>query len=142
MPIELKLDASQRRLTATCRGVVTMTDVVALLDAVYVGGALPYGKVVDMNDATSALTHDDMQVIGARVQAYLRHTSEPMGPLAIVAKSEQQFRRAQLFGALLEGRRPIQIFSTISEATEWLDGQGKAPVGHSGPARSLRETRG
>ena len=123
MTIKWSIDPARCRMTVTCSDVVTVADVFALFDAVVVEGALPFGKVVDMNDARSALTGEDMQLIGARVQAYSRHMTEPMGPLAIVARSAKDQSQAQLFATLAQGRRPIEIFSSVRAAEDWLDRQ-------------------
>jgi hypothetical protein len=127
MTIKWSIDLARRRMTATCADVVTVADVFALFDAVVVDGALPFAKVMDMNDAKSGLTGEDMQLIGARVQAYSQHMTEPMGPLAIVARSAKDQSQAQLFVALAQGRRPIEIFSSVRAAEEWLDRQEPKP---------------
>ena len=62
--------------------------------------------------------------LGARIRAYAGTAN--IGPLAIVATSNESYGRARLFAALADARRPLKIFRELHAARHWLDAQ--APV--------------
>jgi hypothetical protein len=120
MPIQCTISHDDRLVLAVCRDEVSRADLEAYLDEVVVKGAMPYAKIFDTTGGTMLFSqrHDDMMAIGARIQAYAK--TEPMGPLAIVAVSDQHVDTARMFGALGAGKRPIKIFTTQQAARAWL----------------------
>lgn len=81
---------------------------------------MPYRKIFELHDATSGLSDDDMMALGARIQAYAS-LPEPMGPLAIVALTDEQYEYARRYATLAMARRPIKIFRELHLARHWLD---------------------
>src|SRR5688572_3469897 len=86
VPITWTIDHDRRMLTAVCQGDVTLLDLEEYLDAVVVAGSMPYRKLFDGTGGDSALTDEEMMLLGARIRAY--HMAGPMGPLAIVVVTE------------------------------------------------------
>ena len=120
MPIELTIDHDARALTAVCADVVSLADLEAYFDAVTVAGAKSYGKLFDIGDADLGLSDRDIQLLGARIRAYADAGGEPFGPVAVVAISPEAYENAQLFAALADARRPLEIFRDRSQARRWL----------------------
>src|SRR6185369_11216926 len=83
MPLEWKISHPDRMVEAVGKGPVGLQDIERYLDDVMVSEALPYRKIFDASQATSALTDNDMMMLGARMSAYVG--LGPLGPLAIVA---------------------------------------------------------
>jgi len=121
VPITWTIDHKQRMLTAVCEGDVTLRDIEDYLDAVVVAGSMPYRKLFDGTRGESAMTDEEMMLLGARIRAY--HTAGPMGPLAIVVTTEHTHGLARLFGALAAADRPIKIFRDAGAARRWLEAQ-------------------
>jgi len=119
VPITWTIDHNQRLLTAVCEGNVTLRDLEEYLDAVVVAGSMPYRKLFDGSRGDSALSDEEMMMLGARIRAY--HGDGPMGALAIVVTTEHTQGLARLFGALAVADRPIKIFRELHLARQWLD---------------------
>jgi hypothetical protein len=52
---------------------------------------------------------------------YARHGQ--VGPLAIVAASDESFAQAEIFAAAARVERPLRIFRELHAARRWLDEQ-------------------
>jgi hypothetical protein len=120
MPLRWTISPSDRLVVATAEGPVGLKDIEAYLDDVVVSGALPFRKIFDTGTGSSLLSNDDMMALAARIRAY--GGAADMGPLAIVASSDEVYAIAQTYMALGEGRRPMKLFRDVAKAREWLDG--------------------
>lgn len=121
MPINWTIDHDQRMLTAVCEGDLTLAEIAEYLDAVVVAGSMPYRKLFDASQAETAMTDEEMMMLGARIRAY--HGEGKMGALAIVVTTDHTRGLARLFGALAAADRPIKIFRDVRAARRWLDAQ-------------------
>ena len=119
MPVQWTVSHPTRLVIAVAKDDLGRTDIETYLDEVARANALSYRKIFDMTHATPRLGDDDMLALGARIRAYL--ALGPLGPLAIVATTEESHRQARLFMALAEAERPIQIFRELHLARQWLD---------------------
>jgi hypothetical protein len=106
---------------AVAKGNLRLADIEHYLDAVVTANALPYRKIFDMTQATPKLSDDDLMALGARIRAYI--PLSPIGPLAIVATTDESYQQARMFAALAEADRPIKIFRELHLARQWLDAQ-------------------
>jgi hypothetical protein len=120
MPIHWTISHPTRLVVAVCKDVVTRPDIEAYLDDVVVKGTMPYRKIFQLHEAAAGLDDDDMMALGARIQAYAAQP-EPMGPLAIVALTEEQYEYARRYATLAAAHRPIKIFRELHLARQWLD---------------------
>jgi hypothetical protein len=127
MPIHWTISHPTRLVLAVCKESVSRPDVEAYLDNVVVDGALGYAKIFELKDCTWMLDENDMMALGARIQAYAKVGTEPMGPLAIVAASPEHEDQARIFGALATAKRPLKIFRELHAARRWLEQQDTAP---------------
>ena len=118
MPLEWKISHPDRMVEVVANGPVGLQDIERYLDDVMVSEALPYRKIFDVAEATSALTDDDFMMLGARMSAYIG--LGPIGPLAIVAPSTNLRQQARLCAALAPADRPLKIFKTAQAARTWL----------------------
>ena len=119
MPVQFTVSHPARLVIAVAREDLRRHDIETYLDDVARANALPYRKIFDMTHATPRLSDDDMLALGARIRAYLALGS--LGPLAIVASTDNSHRQARLFVALADAERPIRIFRELHLARQWLD---------------------
>jgi hypothetical protein len=133
MSIEFTINRAKSLVVAVCRGTVSRLEIEDYLDKVVVAEGLPYRKIFDTTDATMALDDADMMALGARIRAY--DGISQMGPLAIVAATEESRNRARLFTVLGRADRPAKIFPSMQAAERWLDEQAEAD---GKPARPTR----
>src|SRR5947207_15788034 len=125
MPIHWTISHPTQLVVAVCKGAVNRTDIEGYLDDVVVKDILSYRKIFDMTQGDLTLDDDDMMALGARIRAYAGTAN--IGPLAIVATSDESYGRARLFAALADARRPLKIFRELHAARHWLDAQAPVP---------------
>lgn len=129
MPIHWTISHPTGLVVAVCKDVVNRLDIEAYLDGVAVESAMPYRKIFELHDAVSGLSDDDMMALGAHIQVCAM-ASEPMGPLAIVAPTDEQYEYARRYATLAAARRPLKIFRELHVARRWLEsleiGESKA----------------
>jgi hypothetical protein len=126
MPLKWTISHTDRMVEAVASGHVGLPDIERYLDDIMVSGALPYRKLFDTAQASSALGDDDMMMLGARMSAYTE--LGPIGPLAIVAPSTILRQQSRLFAALASADRPLKIFKTVEAARKWLAAQDGAAI--------------
>ena len=61
------------------------------------------------------------KALGQRVMFYAQHGQ--IGPLAIVAASDESYAQAQIFANAATVKRPLQIFRELHAARQWLVAQ-------------------
>lgn len=121
MPLNWTIFHADRMVEAVASGHFGLRDMERYLDDVMVSGALPYRKLFDAAQASSALGDDDMMMLGARLDAYTE--LGPIGPLTIVAPSTVLRQQARLFAVLAPADRPLKIFKAVEAARKWLAAQ-------------------
>jgi len=119
MPVQWTISKPHRLVIAVARDELRLKDIATYLDGVAVADVLSYRKIFDMTHATVILSDADMMMLGARIRAYMQVAR--LGPLAIVAVTEEAYRQASLFEVLAQGDRPVRIFRELHHAREWLD---------------------
>ncbi len=120
MPIQWTVSHPTRLVIAVARGDLRLVDIESYLDGVVTADVLAYRKIFDMTQARPKLSDDDLLTLGARIRAYIALGT--IGPLAIVATTNESYQQARMFIALAEADRPIEIFRELHLARQWLDG--------------------
>jgi hypothetical protein len=136
MPIEWRIDQANRLVVATCRGPLSRVEIEQYLDKVVVEGALPFRKIFDITNATSALAEGDMMALGARIRAY--DGISEMGPLVIVAVTPEGEDLARRFVNLAGASRPTKVVATVEAAQRWLEQQTLSNRRPARPPSTLR----
>lgn len=126
MSVQWTVSHPTRLIVAVARGDLGLTDIEEYLDDVVSKDTLAYRKIFDLTHATPKLDDDALMALGARIRAY-RALGE-IGPLAIVATTQESYEQAHIFAALAEANRPIQVFRDLHEARRWLDGLSPEPA--------------
>jgi hypothetical protein len=121
MPLHWTISHPNRLVVAVAKETVTLDDIRNYLDEVVVEGTMGYRKIFDMTHGDPQLSDDDMMQLGARIRAYA--STGRMGPLAIVASTDEAYERARLFSTLASVDRPLKIFRELHTARKWLDQQ-------------------
>lgn len=118
MPISWGVDHAARLVLATGRGDLGKADLEQYLDRLAAAATLSYSKVFHLDDCRLALSDDDHAAIGARVRSY--EDTGPMGPVAVIAVSDELYEQARMFDALVIADRPLRIFRDAGAAYDWL----------------------
>ena len=119
MPMQWTISHPTRLVTAVAENDLVLKDIEDYLDAVVAAGALSYRKIFDTTGAVGSLSEDDLMALGARIRAYI--PLGRIGPLAIVAATENSYGQARAFSALAVADRPVRIFRELQAACKWLD---------------------
>lgn len=121
MPVHWTVSHPQRLVVAITKGEVTVSDIEQYFAGVTAAGGMAYRKIFEITHMPLALSEQNLRALGQRVVFYAQHGQ--IGPLAIVASSEESYAQAQTFAAAAQVRRPLQIFRELHAARQWLDQQ-------------------
>jgi hypothetical protein len=121
MPVQWTISHSSRLVIAVAKDEVKVEDIEKYFAGVTAEGAMAYRKIFEIGAVPMAVSDEGLKNLGQRVVLYARHGQ--VGPLAIVAGSEEAFAQAQVFASAATAGRPLQIFRDIHSAGRWLDEQ-------------------
>jgi hypothetical protein len=118
MPISIDVDHEARLVRTVASGPVTFQDTWAYHEALVLADALPYAKLMDASEATFIHDDEEMMRLGARVSAYRDVPNR--GPVAVVARTEEQRGMLRRYFNLVGGAFPTGIFDSENKARRWL----------------------
>ena len=121
MPVHWTISHANRLVVAVAKDEVTVADIEKYFAGVTADGAMSYRKTFEITHTPSVLTEANIRALGERVVLYAQHGQ--IGPVAIVAASDESFAQAQIFAAAAAARRPLAIFRELHAARHWLDAQ-------------------
>ena len=82
---------------------------------------MAYRKIFEITANPMALSDQQLRALGQRIMLYAQHGQ--VGPLALVANSDESYAQAKAFAEAAKARRPLQIFRELHTARRWLDDQ-------------------
>jgi hypothetical protein len=121
MPVHWTISHAQRLVVAVTKEPVTVADIEQYFAGVTAGGGMAYRKIFEITQTPAALSEENLRALGQRVMFYAQHGQ--IGPLAIVAASDESYAQAQIFASAAMVRRPLQIFRELHAARQWLEQQ-------------------
>jgi len=130
MPVHWTVSHPNRLVVAVAKDDVTPADIERYFAGITADGAMAYRKIFEITHTPTALNEDNLKALGERVIYYAQHGQ--IGPVAIVAASDESFSQAKIFAAAAQVRRPLAIFRELHAAREWLDAQPLPPSADPG----------
>ena len=121
MPVHWTISHASRLVLAVAKDEVKVEDIEQYFAGVTAQGGMAYRKIFDVSSTPMALSDQNLQALGQRIMLYAQHGQ--VGPLAIVATSDESYGQALAFARAARARRPLQIFRELHAARRWLDGQ-------------------
>src|SRR5512135_2767331 len=121
MPVHWTISHPARLVIAVAKDEVKAEDMEQYFAGVTSGDAMSYRKIFELGTTSMALSDDMLRGLGRRVVLFDQHGQ--VGPLAIVAGSDESFAQAQVFASSATADRPLQIFREMHAARRWLDEQ-------------------
>lgn len=121
MPVHWTISHPARLVIAVAKDEVSVTDIERYFAAITADDAMSYAKIFEITHSPLALSDDSLKSLGQRIMFYARHGQ--VGPLAIVAASDESFAQAEVFAAAARVERPLKIFRELHAARRWLDEQ-------------------
>jgi len=121
MPVHWTISHPARLVIAVAKDEVKVEDIEQYFTGVTAEGAMAYRKIFEIGATPMAMTEEGLKSLGQRVMLYAQHGQ--VGPVALVAGSDESFAQAQTFAAAANAKRPLQIFREMHAARRWLDEQ-------------------
>jgi hypothetical protein len=121
MPVHWTISHANRLVVAVTKDEVDARDIEQYFAGVTAEDAMSYRKIFEITHTPMALNADNLKTLGQRVVYYAQNGQ--IGPVAIVAASDESFAQAQIFAGAANVRRPLQIFRELHAARRWLDAQ-------------------
>jgi len=121
MPVQWSVSHAARLVVAVTKDDLKVEDIEQYFAGVTAEGAIAYRKIFEITATPRALTEENLKALGQRVMLYAQHGQ--IGPVAIVAASDESYAQAEIFAAAAQVRRPLQIFREMQDARRWLDAQ-------------------
>jgi hypothetical protein len=119
MPVHWTISHPSRLVIAVAKDEVKVEDIEKYFTGVTTEGAMAYRKIFEIGASAMALSEDNLKGLGQRVVLYAQHGQ--VGPIAIVAGSDETFSQAQVFAGAATADRPLRIFREMHAARRWLD---------------------
>ena len=124
MPLQLSRDDTRQRIVFKVSGTLTVDEWANGIAQLLEDGLWQYGLLYDAT-ASDAVLHDMREMAhNFGVLAELVDQMGPRGPIVFATPDREMYRRARLYvdsmAPLL--RSPAAVFSTLPEASAWLDG--------------------
>jgi hypothetical protein len=115
MPFTFEIDRANRILKVEGAGRVTSDDLERLLAAIDWSDVMPFGKLVDLLQASNGISKaEGLQACG-RIRDL--QANRIVGPMAIVTDQDVP---STVLGALATPDREIAVFATSKAALRWL----------------------
>ena len=106
-------------MIAIAKGEVRAEEVEKYLEDMFAQGGAPYRKMFDVSQTETAFDETVLKGFAEWVRRHAVHG--PLGPIAIVAASDESLRQAGVFAEAATVDRPIKIFREQHEARRWLN---------------------
>lgn len=130
MPVHWTVSHPNRLVVAVAKDEVTAADIERYFAGITADGAMAYAKIFEITHTPMGLNEANLRTLGERVIDYARHGQ--IGPVAIVAASDESYAQAQIFANAARVQRPLQIFRELHAARQWLDAQPRPPAADAG----------
>jgi hypothetical protein len=121
MPVHWTISHPARLVIAVAKDDVRVEHIEQYFTAVTAEDAMGYRKIFEVTAGSMALSEENLRALGQRIMLYAQHGQ--VGPVAIVAASDESYAQAQVFAGAAQARRPLQIFRELHAARRWLDEQ-------------------
>jgi len=121
MSVHWTISHPARLVVAVTKDEVSVQDIEQYFAGVTAEGAMSYRKIFEITHTPKALSDENLKALGQRVIYYAQHGQ--IGPLAIVAASDESYAQARIFAEAAQVSRPLSIFRELHAARRWLEEQ-------------------
>ena len=118
MPVHMDTSPLHRLVVIVARGHIAAEEIAATTRQLVEANVPAYAKIIDVSQATSELTREQVQKVADLLRGAPDDTSR--GPVAFVINPDR-IGFANVFADVTQGERPIQLFRSLHEARAWLE---------------------
>jgi hypothetical protein len=117
MALEWAISHPDQLVMAASKGDVSPGEIENYFHGVSLEGGMAYAKMF-LVDSASMLSDENIKTLGRVIERYA--LIGKIGPVAIVATTDEAFRQAQVFASAARAERPLRVFRQQLEAARWL----------------------
>jgi hypothetical protein len=115
------VDHSKPLVQVEVSGRVVASEVFEHINQLELENALVYPKLIDARRMQVGFTAEEVMQFAAAISGL--GAVELLGPLAVVATSDEATAMARRYIHLSAAQRPAKLFNSIKKAEKWLDAQ-------------------
>ena len=119
MSISFTVNNHKKRIYSHATGNLTFEDIFFHMRQAVGTEAASYSELFDCMGASIRLTPAEIKMLAEHRKTLAE--AYPPGPVAIVANPDVYLSVFRMFDGLTKGVRPLEVFSTFSNAESWLD---------------------
>jgi hypothetical protein len=124
MPFRMDISRLDRVVIIVAHGHITPDEIASTIQTLAEAKVADFGKIVDISQAKSDLTHEQVEKVAALLRGPPGDT--PRGPVAFVINPDRTGVAAD-FADVTQAERPISLFRSIHQARAWLQTTRKDP---------------
>jgi len=117
MALEWTISHPDQLVMAAARGDVSPREIEDYFHGIRLEGGMSYAKMF-LVDSGSMLSDENIRTLGGIIERYA--VTGKIGPVAIVATTDEAYRQAQVFASAARAERPLRIFREQHEGARWL----------------------
>ena len=117
LALEWMISHPLRLVLARAREDVSPGEIESYFHGVGLEGGISYAKMFLLESA-SMMSDENLQTLAGIIRRYA--LVDRIGPVAIVASSDEAHRQATVFASAATAERPIAVFRRQDEAARWL----------------------
>lgn len=119
MSIAIRVDHDKKRIYSCATGELTFEELFFHMRHELGTDAASYAEIFDCKEAVMRLNATDIKMLAEYRKTIAE--SNPPAPVAIVSTPDLHLSVFRMFDGLTKGLRPFEVFSTCSNAEDWLD---------------------
>jgi hypothetical protein len=112
-------DAERRIVRVTTRHVLTVDDLVAIIDRQREEGSWTFGILYDMRRLEGPMSKEDTMRVANHVRQSVSEHG-PRGPVALVTRKSDLVGAGLVYAHDIKRSTEIEVFWDVQEADEWL----------------------
>jgi hypothetical protein len=117
MSLSYERDNARRRITVVTTGVVTGSEIVAMVDRQASESTWSYAMLYDACRVTSVATADEVRALAHHVEA-LERALGPRGPVAVLTNEDSIYGMTRMYSTTSQQR--VEVFRDAADAERWL----------------------
>jgi hypothetical protein len=117
LALEWTISHPMQLVLAAAKGDVSPQDIENYFHGVSLAGGISYAKMF-LVESGSMMSDENIKALGGVIRRY--SLTDRIGPVAIVASTDEAFRQARVFASAATAERPIAVFRGQEEAARWL----------------------